>query len=188
MPFHLPHNQRFRATSGALAFALLTLLVAGCETTPKVPPPAITLASSTEPDGIHITQSGSNVLIVVQSARGIGNAWFEVAKKPPVREVRLRLHLRGLEEFRFSQGGSELRVSVPSQPGQPVHESVQRAGQFAQALAPADPLWIPVQIVQADGAVKAIPLQSGWFELTLPALIPFGDGNDFRLSWVDFFR
>lgn len=167
---------------------LLVLSVSGCAHRSKTPPPAISVLSATHEDGILCTQTGSNALIEIRSPSGIGSAWFQVAQRPPVSEVRVRLYTRGLEEFRFAQGGSELRLSVASHGNHAVHASLQRAGQLEQPIAATDPLWLPVALVPAAGAARTIPLTAGWFEVTLPAVVLFNPGSEFRLSWVDFFR
>lgn len=176
-----------RAALTAGLAMLLALAVGGCAHTPKVPPPAISLSASPDAEDIQLTQAGAKALIEIRSPRGIGSAWFTVAAKPVVKEICVRLHLRGLEQFRFSQGDSETTVSVASQAGHALRESWQSAGQPERALDPSLPIWIPVQIVPANGAPVVIPLQDGWFELLLPAAA-CAPGSEFRLSWVDFFR
>lgn len=172
----------------ALAALLLSLTGAGCVHSSKRVPSAISVVNATEPEGVRVTQTGANVLIEIHNPRGIGSARFEVAGRPPVAEVRVRLHLRGLEEFRFAQGGSQLRLAVSSQAGHAVRQSVQRDGQREVQITPHDLLWSEVRIVPGPDTPSTIPLASGCFEITLPAVLTFGEGADFRLSWVDFFR
>lgn len=183
----IPGCSWFRAAAWLLVVPLL-LAAVGCAHPSKQSPSAISVVTTTEPDGVTVSQTGSNVLIEVRSPRGIGKAWFDVAPKPLVAEVRVRLYLRGLEQFAFSQGGSELRISVASHGDFGVRQSVLRPGQGETPVQAADPLWTQLQMVPGPDAFAVIPLEAGYFELTLPAVVPFRDGAGFQIGWVDFVR
>jgi hypothetical protein len=180
-------NHSLASAVAGLAAVLTGFVLAGCEHTPKIPPPPITLVSAPQASGIEVKQEGARTVIEIHSQRGIGSAWFTVAKKPPVQEACVRLHTRGLESFCLSQGSMDTTVSLSSQPPYAVRQTCQPAGQLETALEPQDPHWIKVQIVPSGDATASIPLKEGWFELALPATA-LAPGSGFRLNWVDFFR
>ena len=182
---NLPRLSRF-----VLAGAVVTLLlpaVSGCAHRSERPPVAVELVTGSEEEAIHITQTGDEALVDIQKAQGIGTATFSVAAKPKTRRVLVRLHLHGLEELRLTGAEGEWVVSVLSHSGNPILQTFNPSGALGVKLTPQDALWLTLRIAPTPGQAPTIPLQDGWFELTLPdaLVVP---GSDFSLRWIDFHR
>ena len=48
--------------------------------------------------------------------------------------------------------------------------------------------WMNIEAFDKSGKPAAgVPLQDGWFEITLPKAI-LDEGNRVRLGWIDFYR
>ncbi|MBV9124119.1 MAG: hypothetical protein JO112_12235 [Planctomycetes bacterium] len=56
-------------------------------------------------------------------------------------------------------------------------------------LGPTDPLWVKVRVLTDDGSpATQVPLQGGYFELTLPSALFLGNPKSLTLQWIDFYR
>jgi hypothetical protein len=99
----------------------------------------------------------------------------------------LRLHLKGLEEFRLTSAQEKISASVAS--GDAVtldHQTLLSSG-TETPLLPGHPLWMEVQIVSGQGE-KKIPLEEGYFEVTVPQEFIRNAGQTFEIEWIDFYR
>ena len=105
----------------------------------------------------------------VKSPFGISQAVIERADDEWPKAVVLRLHLKGLENFRASNGKVTLDAAVSSQGGQDEGAHVEgRQGGRSRWTRKAR-FWTDIRIVGGDGKpAKEIPLKDGYFEMTLP--------------------
>ena len=54
-------------------------------------------------------------------------------------------------------------------------------------LLPGNPLWMEIQIISEQAAQK-IPLEQGYFEVTIPQEFIQNAGRTFEIQWIDFYR
>ncbi len=56
-------------------------------------------------------------------------------------------------------------------------------------LGHGDPLWIDIKCLDAKGSpAKTIPLEGGYFEMTLPKALLDGLSEPLSVQWIDFYR
>lgn len=193
-----------------LAAALLALgLLAACAAPEEIPMPAADLQIENARDAqITAQQAGRALLLDIASESGIGGADLRLGDAVDVRDIILRLRLRGLEQLTFgAPDGTLVTLSVPSgaaanaelgaEPGAelPVLQTLRVPGAAAATpIARGHPWWMETGIVSDDPALPAlpanirIPLQGAHFEVTVPAAFLRSDARSFSLVWVDFFR
>lgn len=173
----------------ALGLGLFWALTA-CQ---PAPARAIVTATPARPDTqIQVTQMLTQTLLDVVSRSGIGQAdvHLTAGTRPP--RLILRLHLRGLEQFRLIYDDSIITAAVGSV-GQPVIRQ-QRSLVSAPAQAQVETLratsrfWLPLRLVTDSAAEPRIPLENGFFELEASPDLLASDVRDFRFEWIDFFR
>ena len=124
----------------------------------------------------------------MRSPLGISQAVIERAGEKWLKAVVLRLHLKGLESFRASNGKVKLGAAVSIDEG----KAKVRQWQDGKEGAPLDeksPLWMDVRIVGGDGKpARELPLKGGYFEVALPKALFEGNPKSVTLNWIDFYR
>jgi len=124
---------------------------------------------------IVFTTSNDLLLIDITSPTGIGSATIEKAAGHWPPKIVMRLHLKGLESFKFTYGAKTVNVSVSSQNSQLLREELVQAGQTF-SLSAGDAYWM------------AVTTNSGYFDIEAPADF-FKSGEDkFTIEWIDFYR
>ena len=149
--------------------------------------PVFNVTTKNQDDQINIQQENNLTTIDIHSPTGIGSATFELESGSMPEHVVARLHLTGLEQFNLvtdqailsAHGSSNEVFNVTGQ-------SVIAAGN-EYAITPIDPLWAKVEVVSSQ-ADKKIPLEEGYFEITIPKEFIRRAGNSFEIQWIDFFR
>lgn len=138
-------------------------------------------------DKIIVLDESSQTVIEIHSDFGIGSASFELVSGSMPDTLLLRLHLKGLEEFRLISNQAAIAASASS--SEVFHVTNQRiiASGNEFSITPIDPLWMKVEIVSGQ-AGKKIPLEEGYFEITVPKEFIRTAGNSFEIQWIDFFR
>jgi hypothetical protein len=139
-------------------------------------------------DAVEVQGDADRTVFVITSPSGIGGAEIERLADNWPKAAVLRLRLKGLENFRISNGKVMLAAAVSVREGK---VSV-RLWQDNKENAPLDeksPLWMEIRALGADGkAATQIPLQGGYFEMTLPRALLEGKPRSLTLNWVDFYR
>lgn len=164
--------------------------LAACSLPP--PPPtrsSVTMSVVPQRDDTRVTvcTTGSTATIDVHSESGIGSADVAIASATLPKQIVLRLHLRGLEEFQFAFDNTIVIASLSSMGDGVVRESFTTTGNTdgTQPIDSTSPYWMDVRVVAAD---RKIPLKDGYIEVTAPKHFFEGGFGKFRISWVDFFR
>ena len=135
-------------------------------------------------DTVSILDENSQTIIEIHSDLGIGSASFELISGTMPNSILLRLHLKGLEDFQLISPQTTLGASVASgEAGLPVERIVSSASEFP--ILPTHPLWIGIEIVAEN---KHIPLEEGYFEITIPQEFIRSAGVSFEVKWIDFYR
>jgi hypothetical protein len=173
--------QSNRSIQAAIALGAALLLTAGAP-----PHEADGFRVVAERDAkLRFTTVGQRSEWAVTSPRGIGSATIERAGAACWPEaVVLRMHLKGLETLRVSNGRVTLEVAASSARDGEVRASL-RSGKREQPIGPEHPYWPKVRITDPDGNV---PFEGGHFEITLPPKLFEDDPERITLQWIDFYR
>ena len=106
--------------------------------------------------------------------------------------VILRLHLRGLENLRIDNGQIEIIASILSHSGNRILQRIRNVSDGtgkAKELQAADPRRLAIKIVdRAPKPTGKIPIQDGYVEIMLPAVLLAKPGSTLHLNWIDFYR
>ena len=148
--------------------------------------PAFIIITKNPEDQVSVAYENGTAQIDVQSPTGIGSATFELESGTMPEIMTLRLHLKGLEQFRLLSPQDQIAASISS--GDPLHanhETILSSGAESQLL-PGHPLWIEIEIV--SNAEKTIPLEEGYFEVTIPQEFIRNVDKTFEVEWIDFYR
>jgi hypothetical protein len=168
------------------AAALLVLAVAATTTAGDCIPP-FKIATKRDNDRVDVKFGKERVTFSIQSPFGISQATIEPTGEIWPDAVELCLHLKGLEHFKVSNGKMTLEGSASLQDGKP-RVRLWKDGQEDRPLDAKSPYWIDVRIFGAAGKpANEIPLNDGYFELTLPKTL-FEDNPTITMSWIDFYR
>ena len=100
----------------------------------------------------------------------------------------LRLHLKGLEKFKVTNGKVTLEASASLQDEKP-HVRLWEDGKEDAPLDAERPYWMEVRILGGDGvAAKELPLTGGRFEMPLPKALFAGNPKSITVNCIDFYR
>ena len=98
----------------------------------------------------------------------------------------LRLHLKGLENFKVSNGKVTLEASMSSQDG---NVRLWKDGKEDSPLDSKSPYWLEIRRFDHDGKeATTIPLKDGYFEIQLPKALFDDDPKSITVNWIDFYR
>ena len=142
-------------------------------------------------DRMEAKVDGRRAIVEIHSPFGIGQGTIKLPDRNAPESLVLRLHLKGLESLRISDGMVTLSLAVASSDRHAVHQSLRRPGPAGEKnLTRKDALWVPVRRLGPDGKPGAkIPLEKGGhFEVTLPPALLKELGKDLTVHWIDFYR
>jgi hypothetical protein len=169
---------------------LLIFLLVSCASLPgnaQPQEPVFIVITKNPDDQVSIQYENSTTLIDIQSPTGISSAAFELESGSMPGNMIVRLHLKGLEQFRLTSAQDQIAASVSS--GETVHideQTIYSSG-TESPLLPKHPLWMEIEIVSSQ-TEKKIPLQEGYFEITVPQEFIRNVGKTFEIEWIDFYR
>jgi hypothetical protein len=139
-------------------------------------------------DSVEVRADKDKTLFAVKSPSGIGRAVIERQADTWPKAVVLRLHLKGLEGLRASNGKVTLDAAVSVRDGK-VQVRLWKDGKEDPPLDSKSPFWTDIRIVGGDGKPgRELPLKDGYFEAALPRAFFEGDPKAITLSWIDFYR
>lgn len=127
-------------------------------------------------DKVNIRYEEGVAYIDVRSPTGIGSAAFELESGSMPADIRLRLHLQGLEEFRLTSPQTKVSAAVSSADATQVKQNLIVSGRES-AILPGDPLWLEIDVTPDD-----------YFEILLPDKFLHEAGTSFEIAWIDFYR
>lgn len=181
MRINNPKNSWLVDAAVAAAILMVGLVLSACA---AAQPAAVTVTTDKAGNKAAVSTAGNKTIVDITSDTGIGNGVI-TATKNPAQPIVLQLHLKGLEQLQMAAGQSQVTYAVASQAPYDTRAEVG-SGSTTSAIAPDSPYWAQVQIV-TNGA-KTIPLENGYFQLTVPNVL-FRDGNGVvKFNWVDFMR
>ena len=173
-------------TTTAIAVLLAGLVLTAFIVVPESDSPRFDITTKNQDDTVEIRADKDKATFVVKSPSGISEAVIERQDETWPKVVALRLHLKGLENFRVSNGKVRLDAAVSSQTGK------VRLWKDRKEDAPLDaksPFWAEILIVGGNGKpAQEIPLKGGYFEVTLPRALFEGNPKTITVGWIDFYR
>lgn len=133
-------------------------------------------------DSVQFRAEEKQTVFIVKSPSGIGQAIIERLDDSWPKIVMLRLHLKGLESFRATNGKVTLNAAVSSQDGK---RRIWKDGKEDAPLDEKSPFWMDIRIVGGGGGDAA---KDGYFEMALPKAFLEGQPKSVTLNWIDFYR
>ena len=174
-----------RAHIQTILLSLLLVSCGGVSAGAQPGEPEFTIITKNPDDQVSVQYENGTAQIDIQSPTGIGTASFELISGTMPEAMTLRLHLKGLEQFRLLSAQDRIAASISS--GEPLRvdsESLLSSG-AESPLLPGHPLWMEIEIVSAE---KKIPLEEGYFEVTVPQEFIQNVDKTFEIEWIDFYR
>ena len=169
-------------TSGLLVVAVALATAAADDA------PPFKVTTKREDDRVDVKAEKGKTTFSMHSPFGISHAVIERTSETWPDAVVLRLHLKGLENFKVTNGKVKLEASASLQDGKPL----VRLWKDSKEDAPLDaknPYWMEVRILDGDGKqAKEIPLKGGYFEMALPKAFFEGNPKSITVNWIDFYR
>jgi hypothetical protein len=139
-------------------------------------------------DTVEVRGEKGRTVFSMKSPFGISQAVIERQEATWPKAVVLRLHLKGLESFRASNGKTTLNAAVSIQDGKP-QVRLWKDGKEDNRLDEKSPFWMDLRILSSDGKpATKMPLKNGYFEMTLPRAFFEGNPKAITLNWIDFYR
>jgi hypothetical protein len=139
-------------------------------------------------DAVEVRAEKDRTVFSVKSPFGISQAVIERTDDKWAGAVVLRLHLKGLESFRASNGTVTLDAAVSIDEGK-AKVRLWKDGKEDAPLDEKSPFWMDVRILTRDGKpARELPLKDGYFEMTLPRAFFEGNPKAITLNWIDFYR
>jgi hypothetical protein len=155
---------------------------------PTDQPAKFKITNKRKNDSVEVQANKEKALFIIKSPFGISQAVIEREGETWPDAVALRLHLKGLESFRASNGKVTLDAAVGIQEG----KAKMRLWKDGKEDAPLDeksPFWTAIRIVGGDGKpAKELPLKNGHFEVALPQAFFERNPKAITLNWIDFYR
>jgi hypothetical protein len=139
-------------------------------------------------DTVGVKSAKDKVAFIVKSPSGISRAVIERLGGKWPKAVVLRLHLKGLSNFRAWNGKVTVDAAVSVQKKKP-KVRLWKDGKKDAPLNEKNPFWTAIRIVGSDGKpAKEIPVKDEYFEIALPKAFFEGNPKSITLNWIDFYR
>lgn len=164
----------------------LTMVAVAVATAAADDMPPFKITTKRDDDRMEVKTDKEKTIFSVHSPFGISNALIERSGDKWPDALVLRLHLKGLESFRASNGKITLAAAVTSLDGK---VRLSKDGKEDLPLDAKSSYWMVIAMVGSDGKpAKAIPLKDGYFEMQLPRVFFEGNPQTISLNWIDFYR
>ena len=148
--------------------------------------PVFSISAKNQDDQINFQYVDGTAIVDIQSPTGIGSAKLELESGGMPENILLRLHLQGLEEIKLVSDQTAIVAAGSSSGSFGINDQRVNSSGSEYSITPIDPLWMKIEII-SDQA-KKIPLESGYFEITVPREFLQNAGNSFEIQWIDFYR
>ncbi len=144
------------------------------------------ITTKRDSDSVEIRTENGKTVISVRSPFGISQAAIERTDKQWSTNVMLRLHLKGLENFKLTVGKVTLEAAVSTQDG---NIRQWKDGKEDSPLDSKHAYWLEIRMVGKDAKpVTTIPLKDAYFEMQLPKALFEENPKSITVSWIDFYR
>ncbi len=149
-------------------------------------PSPLKVLTKRDTDKVNVGAENGKTLLAIRSPTGISRAVIERRADDWPDTVMLRLHLRGLENLKITNGKETLEVSVSSHD---VNVRQWKDGKEEEPLDSNHPHSVEVRMIGKEGKpVKTIPLIGGYFEIQLPEALFEDNPKSITVNWIDFYR
>jgi hypothetical protein len=139
-------------------------------------------------DRVDVKSEKDKATFSIHSPFGISQAVIKRAGEAWPDAVVLRLHLKGLENFKVTNDRVKLEGSASIQDGKPLVR-LWKDGKEDAPLDAKSSYWMAIRILDGDGKqAKEIPLRGGYFEMQLPKALFEGNPKAITVNWIDFYR
>ena len=170
---------------------LLSLFLLSCASQPanaqSGDKPVFSTTLKNHDDQVNTQHENGTTAIDIFSPSGIGSAQLKLESGPMPERMILRLHLKGLEELQLISNRSTIAASASGSEIFNISDQKVIASGNEYFLTPIDPLWMKIEIISSQ-TDKKIPLEDGYFEITIPKEFIQSAGNSFEIQWIDFYR
>lgn len=168
----------------AIVAVTVCMLSTGC--TDAVKESQFKITTKRADDMVDVEVKDASMVFSIHSPFGISQTVIERTDGNWSDFVMLRLHLKGLENFKVITGKVTLEAAVSSQDG---HVRLWRDGKEDSPLDSKSPYWMEIRMVGNDGKpTTAIPLKDGYFEIPLPKALFEDNPKSITVNWIDFYR
>ncbi len=169
----------------AFVVAMSVILNNGC-TNAVEDPPRFKITTKRDSDNAEVNIQHGKAIFLFHSPFGISHATIERLDANWPDAVVLQLQLKGLENFKVSNGTVTLEAAVSSQ------EANVRQWKDGKEDSPLDAessYWMEIRMVGKDGKpVKSIPQEDGSFEIHLSKAFFEDNPKSITVNWIDFYR
>ncbi len=166
----------------------LLLAIAAITTATADDTPPFKITTKRDNDRVEVKSEKDKATFSVHSPFGISNAVIERKGEKWPDAVVLRLHLKGLENFKATNGTVKLEGSASLQEGKPLVR-LWKDGKEDAPLDAKSAYWMDIRMIGGDGKLtKTIPLKDGYFEMQLPKVFFEGNPQSVTVNWIDFYR
>ena len=166
--------------------SMFLLAIAGITTATADDTPPFKITTKRDNDRVEVKTEKDKVVFLVYSPFGISNAVIERTGEKWPDAVVLQLHLKGLENFKVTNGTVKLDASVSSQDGK---VRLWKDSKEDMPLDAKSPYWMDIRMIGGDGKpAKSIPVKDGYFEMALPKALIEGNSKTITVNWIDFYR
>ena len=168
----------------AIVAVMAAVLSTGC--TDVVKETQLKITTKRDNDKVEVKVESNKAVFSVHSPFGISQTVIERTDGNWPDIVMLRLHLKGLENFKVSNGNMKLEATVSSQDGK---VRLWKDGKEDSPLDAKSPYWTEIRMFSDDGKpTTTIPLQDGYFEIQLPKAFFEDNPKSITVNWIDFYR
>ena len=166
----------------AIVAVMTAVLSTGC--TNAVEEPQFKITTKRDNDKVEVNVEKDKTVVSVHSPFGISQAGIERTNEKWPDIVMLRLHLKGLETFKVTNGTVTLESAGSGQ-----GERQWKDGKEDSLLDVKSSFWMEMRMVGNDGKLATIiPLKDGYFEIKLPNALFEGNPKSITVNWIDFYR
>jgi hypothetical protein len=176
--------------SRPLAFAVLMVFIgmSNAVTIEDDKTPTFKITTKRDTDKVEVKVEKDQTVFSIHSPFGISQAVIERTQEKWPEAVVLRLHLKGLESFRVSNGKVTLDAAVSSSDDRR-RVRLWKDGKEDTPLDSKSPHWMTIRMIGNDGKpAKDIPLKDGFFEMQLPKVFFEDNPKSITVNWIDFYR
>ena len=149
--------------------------------------PVFMITVKNQQDRVNLQHENGAMIIDINSSVGIGSAEFELESGAIPQNIVVQLHIGGLEEFRLSSEQTTIAVSVASSSLFTIYDQRIISSGKETPIASSDSYWMSIRVVSGQSTPK-VPLENGYFEITVPKEFIDNAGNSFQMQWIDFYR
>lgn len=149
----------------------------------------ITASINRKDDEIAIFTESNRIVVDIHSKSGISTTELSSVDGKWQRPIVLRLHLSGLENLTVTTGNLTISSSVLSHSGYRQLHSFSDGERTNYPVQEDDQFWMPITIInRKEPRRPVIPLEDGYFEVTIPDILLETNPDKLLIRWIDFYR